>query len=250
MTLLELQGVEKSFGGLSVLEGVTLSIESGSIQGLIGPNGAGKTTLFNIVSGLLRPDAGTVIFDGEDISEMAPRRIARRGVGRTFQITRPYPGMTTRDNLLPGLLYAGGYDRVRDARTRATELLELVDLGGFGTEESRDLTMSEQKRLEIARALATEPELLLLDEVFAGLSHEDINRQIEVIERIQSDLGITIVLIEHVMEATMAICDQVGVLANGGIIAEDVPAAVAHDEQVIDVYLGSGGEDVGGGVDA
>ncbi|ERH08305.1 MAG: ABC-type branched-chain amino acid transport system, ATPase component [halophilic archaeon J07HX64] len=250
MTLLELQGVEKSFGGLSVLDGVTFSVETGSIQGLIGPNGAGKTTIFNIVSGLLRADAGTVVFDGEEITEMAPRRIARRGIGRTFQITRPYPGMTSRDNLLPGLLYAGGYDRVRDARTRATELLELVDLGADATEESRSLTMSEQKRLEIARALATEPELLLLDEVFAGLSHEDINRQIELIERIQSDLDITIILIEHVMEATMTICDQVGVLANGGIIAEDVPAEIAHNEQVIDVYLGSGGEGVGGGVDA
>lgn len=250
MTLLEITDVEKSFGGLSVLEGVTFSVEEGSIQGLIGPNGAGKTTLFNIVSGLLRADAGTVVFDGADITGMAPKQIARSGVGRTFQITRPYPGMTTRDNLLPGLLYAGGYDRIGDARVRASELLELVELGDLATEESRNLTMSEQKRLEIARALATEPKLLLLDEVFAGLSHEDISRQIELVERIQADLDVTIVLIEHVMEATMEVCDRVGVLANGRIIAEDIPDKIVHNQQVIDVYLGSGGETAGGGADA
>ena len=250
MALLELTDIEKSFGGLSVLEGVTLSVEEGTIQGLIGPNGAGKTTLFNIISGLLRADAGTVVFDGTDITGMAPKQIARNGIGRTFQITRPYPGMTTRDNLLPGLLYAGGYDRVRDARPRATELLELVELSELADQESRDLTMSEQKRLEIAKALATEPKLLLLDEVFAGLSHEDINRQIELVEQIQAELDVTIILIEHVMEATMQVCDRVGVLANGQIIAEDVPQEIVHNEEVIDVYLGSGQDELRGGVDA
>lgn len=250
MALLELTDIEKSFGGLSVLEGVTLSVEEGSIQGLIGPNGAGKTTLFNIISGLLRADAGTVVFDATDITGMAPKQIARNGIGRTFQITRPFPGMTTRDNLLPGLLYAGGYDRVRDARPRATELLELVELSELAGQESRNLTMSEQKRLEIAKALATEPKLLLLDEVFAGLSHEDINRQIELVKQIQAELDVTIVLIEHVMEATMQVCDRVGVLANGQIIAEDVPQEIVHNEEVIDVYLGSGRNEPRGGVDA
>lgn len=239
MAVLEATDVEKAFGGLDVLEGVSLSVEKHSIQGLIGPNGAGKTTFFNIVSGLLRPDTGSIVFDSQDITALAPENIARAGIGRTFQITRPFPGLTVRDNLLPGLLYAGGYGSVSDARLRATELLELLDLAPLADTEGRDLTMAEQKRLEIARALSTEPELLLLDEVFAGLSHEDIDAQIEVVREIQRELDVTILMIEHVMEATMQVCDRIAVLASGKIIAEDVPEAIAHDERVIDVYLGS-----------
>lgn len=239
MTMLELKDLEKSFGGLEVLEGVNLSVEAGSIQGLIGPNGAGKTTVFNLISGLLEPDAGQIIFDGTDITSKGPTEIARMGVGRTFQITRPYPGMTVRDNLLPGLVYAGEYEGMQAARGRADELLELVELSDLKNEEGRDLTMSEQKRLEIARALATEPKLLLLDEVFAGLSHEDISRQVDLVRSIQSELDITIILIEHVMEATMEVSDRVAVLANGNIIADDAPSAIAHNEQVIDIYLGT-----------
>ena len=244
MTLLQADTIEKSFGGLQVLEDVSLSVERGTIQGLIGPNGAGKTTFFNIVSGLLRPNSGTITFNGDDITGLDPKDIARAGVGRTFQITRPFPGMTVRDNLLPGLLYAGGYDDVDLARKRATELLELVGLGNLADEEGRDLTMSEQKRMEIARALATEPELLLLDEVFAGLSHEDIDRQIDMLRTVQANLDVTILMIEHVMEATMRICDRVAVLASGTIIAEDIPEKIVHDQRVIDVYLGTdhGGE--------
>ncbi|MDB2225755.1 ABC transporter ATP-binding protein [Halorubrum ezzemoulense] len=227
-----------------MLEDISLSVERGTIQGLIGPNGAGKTTFFNIVSGLLRPNNGTITFNGDDITGLDPKDIARAGVGRTFQITRPFPGMTVRDNLLPGLLYAGGYDDVGLARKRATELLELVGLGNLADEEGRDLTMSEQKRMEIARALATEPELLLLDEVFAGLSHEDIDRQIDMLRTVQANLDVTILMIEHVMEATMRICDRVAVLASGTIIAEDIPEKIVHDQRVIDVYLGTdhGGE--------
>ena len=239
MTVLETTDIEKSFGGLDVLEGVSLSVDDGTIQGLIGPNGAGKTTFFNIVSGLLRPDAGTVVFNGTDITAMAPKDIARAGVGRTFQITRPFPGMTVRDNLLPGLLYAGGYESVPAARDRADELLALLGLDALADEEGQDLTMSEQKRLEMARALATEPELLLLDEVFAGLSHEDIDRQVELVRNLQSELDVTILMIEHVMEATMQVCDRVAVLANGGILAEGTPEEIVHNQQVIDVYLGT-----------
>jgi branched-chain amino acid transport system ATP-binding protein len=239
VTILEVAEIEKSFGGLRVLEGVTLAVKDGTIQGLIGPNGAGKTTLFNIISGLLRPEAGQVRFADEDITMMAPKHIAQAGIGRTFQITRPFPGMTVRDNLLPGLLYAGGHDSVAAARQRADELLELLGLGALAGEEGKDLTMSEQKRLEMARALATEPQLLLLDEVFAGLSHEDINQQIELVRTIQRELDVTILMIEHVMEATMEVCDRVAVLASGSIIAQDTPAEIVHDQRVIDVYLGS-----------
>lgn len=250
MPILEVRDVKKSFGGLSVLEGVTMSVEDGLIQGLIGPNGAGKTTLFNIISGLLRADSGTVVFDGSDISDRQPKNIARGGIGRTFQITRPYPGMTTVDNLLPGLVYAGGYNRISNARPQARELLELVELDELATEESRNLTMSEQKRLEIAKALATEPEVLLLDEVFAGLSHDDISQQVELVRQIQSELDVTIVMIEHVMEATMEVCDEVAVLADGAIIAQDEPEAIVRNEDVIDVYLGSERAVVGGDDDA
>jgi branched-chain amino acid transport system ATP-binding protein len=249
VSLLETTDIERSFGGLSVLDDVPLSVEEGSIQGLIGPNGAGKTTFFNIVSGLLKPDAGTVVFDGTDITGMASKDIARRGIGRTFQITRPFPGMTVRDNLLPGLLYAGGYDGVATARDRADELLAALGLGDRAGEEGQDLTMSEQKRLEMARALATDPELLLLDEVFAGLSHEDIDRQVELVRTIQQDLDVTVLMIEHVMEATMQVCGRVAVLANGTIIADDIPENIVHDERVIDVYLGSN-RDRGGVADA
>ena len=249
MTRLEARGVEKAFGGLHVLEGVDLTVEDGTIQGLIGPNGAGKTTFFNIVSGLLRADAGTITLDGRDVTGMAPKDVARLGVGRTFQITRPFPGMTVRDNLLPGLLYAGGYRDVRAARERAGELLDLVGLADRTAEESRDLTMSEQKRLEIARALATEPDLLLLDEVFAGLSHADVSRQVDLIREVQAELEVTILMIEHVMEATMQVCDRVAVLAEGTIIAEDVPEEIVQDDRVIDVYLGSSREDRGGVAD-
>jgi branched-chain amino acid transport system ATP-binding protein len=249
VSALEARGVEKSFGGLHVLEGVDLTVEEGAIQGLIGPNGAGKTTFFDIVSGLLRADAGTVTVGGRDVTGLAPKDIARLGVGRTFQITRPFPGMTVRDNLLPGLLYAGGYRDVGPARRRAEDLLALVGLAEKTAEEGRDLTMAEQKRLEIARALATEPSLLLLDEVFAGLSHEDVDRQVALVREIQAELGVSVLLIEHVMEATMQVCDRVAVLAEGTIIAEDAPAEIVHDDRVIDVYLGTAREERGGTAD-
>ena len=242
MTLLNTTDIQQSFGGLVVLDGVSLAVEEGTIQGLIGPNGAGKTTFFNIVSGLITPDAGTVSYQGKDITGVAPKNIARAGIGRTFQITRPFPGLTVRDNLLPGLLYAADYEDIHDARRRADEILALVGLDELAAAEGRSLTMSEQKRLEMARALATEPDLLLLDEVFAGLSHEDIERQIELVRTIQSTLDVSILMIEHVMEATMRVCDRVGVLASGGIIAENVPEEIVHNQRVIDVYLGSNRE--------
>lgn len=249
MTLLKATEIEQSFGGLEVLDGVSLSVEEGTIQGLIGPNGAGKTTFFNIISGLLAPDGGTVSFNGTTITGAAPKHIARAGIGRTFQITRPFPGLSVRDNLLPGLLYAAGYTDMSTARRRADEILSVVDLNELAAADGQSLTMSEQKRLEMARALATEPDLLLLDEVFAGLSHEDIDRQIELVRSIKSDFDVSILMIEHVMEATMRVCDRVGVLASGNIIAEDVPEEIVHDQRVIDVYLGSNREH-GGGVNA
>ena len=237
--MLEANHVEKHFGGLEVLRDLNLEVREGEICGLIGPNGAGKTTFFNIVSGLLEPDGGTIVFNGEDITASSPKDIARKGIGRTFQITRPYPTFTTRDNLLPGLLYAGGYRKIDDARLRADELIRFVDLEHKRDMMGRDLTMSEKKRLEIARGLATDPELLLLDEVFAGLSSSDVVELIELIEEIRSEMGITVLLIEHVMEAATNVCDRIAVLADGEIIANASPEEVVHDQRVIDVYLGT-----------
>lgn len=237
--MLEANHVEKRFGGLEVLGDLNLEVQEGEICGLIGPNGAGKTTFFNILSGLLQADGGTIVFDGEDITTSPPKDIARMGIGRTFQITRPYPTFTTRDNLLPGLLYAGGYQKIDDARQRADELVEFVGLEHKRGMMGKDLTMSEKKRLEIARGLATDPELLLLDEVFAGLSSTDVKDLISLIEEIRNDMGVTVLLIEHVMEAATNICDRIIVLANGEIIANAPPEEIVHDQRVIDVYLGT-----------
>lgn len=237
--MLEAQHVEKQFGGLKVLTDLSLEVDEGEICGLIGPNGAGKTTFFNIISGLLRPDGGTIRFKGEDLTRLAPKDIARLGMGRTFQITRPYPTFTTRDNLLPGLLYSGGYSNVDDAREEANEIIEFVGLQEKQFTRGQDLTMTEKKRLEIAKALATDPDLLLLDEVFAGLSSEDVVDLSELVFDIRDEMAMTILLIEHVMEAAMNVCDRIAVLAGGEIIANASPDAVAHNEQVIEVYLGS-----------
>lgn len=237
--MLQAESVEKRFGGLEVLTGLTLEVNEGEICGLIGPNGAGKTTFFNILSGLLRPEGGNIRFKDKDITRMAPKDIARAGMGRTFQITRPYPTFTTRDNLLPGLLYSGGCEDVASARAEADEIIEFVGLQDKQFTPGQDLTMTEKKRLEIAKALATDPDLLLLDEVFAGLSSEDINDLSELVFDIRDDMDVTILLIEHVMEAAMNVCDRIAVLAGGEIIANARPDEVAHNEQVIEVYLGS-----------
>lgn len=237
--MLQAEHIEKRFGGLEVLSDLSLAVNEGEICGLIGPNGAGKTTFFNILSGLLRPDSGTVRFQGQDITRMAPKDIARMGMGRTFQITRPYPTFTTRDNLLPGLLYSGGFSDVEDARVEADEIIEFVELQEKRFTAGRDLTMTEKKRLEIAKALATDPDLLLLDEVFAGLSSEDVADLSDLVFDIRDERGVTILLIEHVMEAAMNVCDRIAVLAGGEIIANAPPDEVAHDQRVIEVYLGS-----------
>jgi branched-chain amino acid transport system ATP-binding protein len=179
------------------------------------------------------------VFNGEDITDSNPKDIARMGIGRTFQITRPYPTFSTRDNLLPGLLYAGGYPKIDDARRRADELIQFVNLEHKRDMKGKDLTMSEKKRLEIARGLATDPELLLLDEVFAGLSSTDVADLIDLVEDIRNDMDVTVLLIEHVMEAATNVCDRIMVLAEKEIIANGSPEEIVHDPQVIDVYLGT-----------
>lgn len=239
--MLAVEGVRKRFGGLVALDAVSMTVRQGEICGLIGPNGSGKSTLFNVVSGLVRPDAGRVLIDGADCTRAVPPAIARRGVGRAFQIVRPLAGLTCRENLLPGLRYGSQPLDAAAARVRAGELLDLVGLAHKAAVPAGDLTLWEHKALEVARALSVGSRLVLLDEVFAGLSPSDVERMIAVVRRLRDELDATIVLVEHVMRATMALCDRVVVLSFGTVIADGSPRDVTRDQRVIDVYLGASG---------
>lgn len=236
--MLVMENIHKSFGGLQVIKGASIEIKEFEICGLIGPNGAGKSTFFNMISGLIRPDSGKIFFEGMDITKEKPFKIANLGIGRTFQIVRPYKGLTVSENLLPALMYAGKERHTAQASLEAEKLLSLVNLNHKANMSADDLTLSEKKSLEIAKALATRPRLLLLDECFAGLSTIDVNQKIEQIKRISKELSLTILIVEHVMKAVMEVCDRVVVLSAGGIIADGIPEDVVNDKNVINVYLG------------
>lgn len=236
--MLSVDNVFKRFGGLHVIKGATFSIADNEICGLIGPNGAGKTTLFNMISGLLHPDEGRITFAGEDITNSKPHRIANLGVGRTFQIVRPYQGLTVRENLLSGLMYAGEIKGLKEANIKSDEILEFIGLTPKTNTLASDLTLSEKKSLEIAKALATNPKLLLLDECFAGLSPTDVNQKIQLIKRIAEEKTLTVLIVEHVLKAVMEVCQRVVVLASGKIIANGSPDQVVNNEKVIEVYIG------------
>jgi len=236
MALLELADVTMKFGELVANDRVSFTVESGSIVGLIGPNGAGKTTLFNCISGLYKPFSGRISFDGADITGQPPYRIARRGAVRTFQVVRPLKEMTVFDNVL-----VGAFLKCRDNRTafdRAAECIRLCDLEPLKDKQAGDLPIGGKKRLEMARALATGPKLLMLDEVMAGLTSTEVKSAVDVILRLKES-GITMMIVEHVMEAIMPIADKVVVLESGMKIAEDAPANIVNDERVIEAYLGS-----------
>jgi len=235
--LLEVDGLSKRFGGLLALDGVSLSVEAGRITALIGPNGAGKTTLFAIVSGFLRPSAGTVRYRGADVTGEPPHRLARRGIARTFQIAQPFGGLTVRENIAVGahLRHRARDDALAAAETVAAE----VGLAAVLERPAGSLAVAERKRLELARALATKPQLLLLDEVLAGLNPSEI-RDIVPAVRAVAARGVTILMIEHVMQAVMSLAEHVLVLAEGRIIAAGAPAAVAQDARVVEAYLGHG----------
>ncbi len=237
MTLLRARDVTKRFGGVTALAGVSLGVEEGEVLGLIGPNGSGKTTFFNVVSGLVRPDSGSVTLDGQELTRLPPHRIARLGVARTFQISRPLAGLAVSENLLPSLHF--GAERPREVRRRAGELLELVGLADKATWPAADLTTWELRRLELARALGVGRRLLLLDEIFAGLAPGDVDHTIELVRRIRDLTGVTVILIEHVMRATMALCDRVVVLAHGVVVTIGPPTDVVRHPEVLDVYLGT-----------
>jgi branched-chain amino acid transport system ATP-binding protein len=235
-TLLSLQSSTKSFGGLLANRDVSLTIEAGEIVGLIGPNGAGKTTLFNCISGYMHPDAGRIVFDGHDITQMRPERICRAGVARTWQVVRAFGRMTALENIVCGALQRT--NRIAEARARARELLEFTGLHGRGDMPAATLTLADKKRLEIARALATRPKLLLLDEAMSGLTPTETAAAVTLVRRIHEDMAVTICVVEHVMEVVMPLSHRVVVLDYGVKIADGAPDMVVRDEQVIRAYLG------------
>jgi branched-chain amino acid transport system ATP-binding protein len=235
--LLRIEKVSKRFGGLLAVNQASLAAEAGCITALIGPNGAGKTTLFAMIAGFLAPTEGRIVYDGADIVGEPPHRLARRGIARTFQIVQPFAGLTVCENI------AVGAHLSRPARASALvaagEVAEAVGLGGQLDRPASALTVAGRKRLELARALAIEPRLLLLDEVLAGLNPSEIRDMVPVVRNIR-DRGITIVMIEHVMQAVMSLAEHVFVLSEGCIIAEGAPSAVAVDPRVVEAYLGRG----------
>ena len=235
--LLVVDGVSRRFGGLLAVNAASLSAPAARITALIGPNGAGKTTLFAVISGFLKPSAGLVRFAGEDITGEPPYRLARGGIARTFQIVQPFAGLTVRDNILVG---AHLRHRAREAALAVVEEVgREVGLGDVLDRPAHTLTVSGRKRLELARALATEPKLLLLDEVLAGLNPSEI-RDIVPVVRAFCARGIAVLMIEHVMQAVMSLAEHVFVLAEGRIIATGSPQEVAADAAVIEAYLGHG----------
>jgi branched-chain amino acid transport system ATP-binding protein len=238
MPILEGYGVTKYFGGLAAISNVDFHVDQGEILGLIGPNGAGKTTLFNLISAALSPNSGEIRFKGEKISGLKPHQICRTGVARTFQSVKVFTNIPVLGNVLLGSLFgtSAGMSSA-DATREAMESLEFVGLSGVRETPAKDLTLANQKRLEVARALATKPELLLLDELVAGLNPAETAQAMELVIKIR-DRGITILMIEHVMKAIMNICDRIIVLHHGEKIAEGTPEKIATNQTVIEVYLG------------
>jgi len=238
-TLLEGETLTKYFGGLPALKDVTFTVAQGEILGLIGPNGAGKSTLLNLLSGVFRPSHGRVLFRGRDVTGLRPHQIAKRGVARVLQTPRSFPSMSVRDNIAIGALFAGR-DRAagRSGRDEPEYLLELTGLLDKRDLPLEGLTLQEKRLLELARALATGPELLLLDEAMSGLNPTEMERAMALIRRIRDELGVAIIWVEHVVKAIMGVAERVLVLNFGQLIATGPPAEVARDQTVIDAYLG------------
>ncbi|MBV8323879.1 MAG: ABC transporter ATP-binding protein [Hyphomicrobiales bacterium] len=235
--LLSIDAVSKRFRGLLAVDNVSFRVAQGSIFAVIGPNGAGKTTLFNIIAGMSAPDRGSITFAGERIDGLTPDEICRRGIGRTFQLVRPFPALSVEDNVAIGAMLHRHDPAL--ARRRAHEVLKQLDLFGKRHQPASALTLPDRKRLEVARALATDPKLLLLDEVMAGLRPAETDRMVSVLTTLNREAGLTILLIEHVMRAVMALATRVLVLHHGAAIAEGAPAAVVREPAVVQSYLGA-----------
>jgi branched-chain amino acid transport system ATP-binding protein len=235
--LLEVDRISKSFSGLRAMQDVSFAVPEGQIVALIGPNGAGKTTCFNVVAGVYRPDEGQVRFSGERIDGLRPDQICRAGVGRTFQLVKPFAGLTVMENVVVGALNASA--NVLEARRKAEEIVEQLGLASKSRQMAASLTLPDRKRLEVARALATGPRLLLLDEVMAGLRPTETDHMVALFRELNSRLGLTILLIEHVMRAVMALSARVIVLHHGQVIAAGTPDEVIRDPAVLECYLGA-----------
>ncbi len=236
MNLLEVQGISKSFRGLKAVSAAAFDVPQGAIVALIGPNGAGKTTCFNMIAGVFAPDAGKVLFENKEIQGLRPDQVCRAGIGRTFQIVKPFAGLSVLDNVMVGSFLK---ERTpQGARTVAMDILRKLHLEAKADLPASTLTLPDRKRLEVARALATRPKLLLLDEVMAGLRPTECDTMVEVFRELNSADGLTILLIEHVMRAVMALAQQVVVLHHGEVIARGAPAQVVRDPAVLQCYLG------------
>lgn len=235
MALLEVKGVSKSFSGLKAVQNVSFEVPEGKIVALIGPNGAGKTTCFNLIAGVYKTDNGSIALNGSRIDGKRPDEVCRAGIGRTFQIVKPFAGLSVRDNVVVGALNASA--SVSAAREKADEVLEILGLAPKRLQAASTLTLPDRKRLEVARALATQPKLLLLDEVMAGLRPTEVDQIVRVLLDLNKR-GLTILLIEHVMRAVMALSNNVIVLHHGELISRGTPDEIAKDPKVLECYLG------------
>jgi branched-chain amino acid transport system ATP-binding protein len=237
--LLTLDAVVKRFGGVAAVDGVTFSVRPGEVLGLIGPNGAGKTTLLNCISGIHRPDQGEIRWDGDQrIDGRRPHQVAALGIARTFQVVQPFNAMTVRENVAVGAFFGAGGRRSHQAAFQlADRALERTGLERVADLSAASLTVPDRKRLEVARALATQPRLLLLDEVMAGLNHVEVDAALEIVRQLKAE-GMTTVLIEHVMRVIVGVCDRVIVLHFGKLLAEGTPDQVLQDSRVVEAYLG------------
>ena len=240
MSFLKVEGLSKSFGGLRAVHDVDFEIEQGEILGLIGPNGSGKTTILNLLTGFEKPDSGVVTFKGENITGLPRCQVCRKGVARTFQLIKPFLEFTALQNVMVGRVY--GQNPAKNMKVAAQESREILEVMGLLSKAeilAKDLTLMERKRLELARALAARPRLLLLDELMAGLNHAEAEDAMKLIRQIKEDLSLTILIVEHIVKAVVGLSDRIVVLNMGEKIAEDLPQAIIHDPEVIDVYLGT-----------